>query len=524
MELNLVKDYVSGLDIYSICYKYKVGKIKVKDILNKHGIEIRKRGGQKLNKPYVVNDYSIEKFPIEEGYHYVAVHKESGYETMDYMNKGGKLSTYIRNYNKIDIPSLYDRREYYKLTGNYWFEQFFDIIKVKNVDTKKCPFCEWCTIDVNNNSGAFEKHLLLEHNITKYQYIEQFPKEKEYFELSSETLNRQFETDKDKFVQCAICGKKLRRIDSSHLIKHNITKEEYIALYGKKTVCNELHDMLSDNAIQFNINSEYSFKSKSELEIIEYIKQLGFDCYSDRKILNGKELDIYVPSKKLAIEFNGNLWHTEKFGKDKYYHVNKTNCCEDIGIKLIQIFEDEYINHKEIVLSMLSNNLGLNKVINIDDVEIKFIDNITSINFLNENGLEVNNNIDYSIGVYNQNKELICVVSFSYKVERYKMTNYVYKCGYNCDNIFKHIINMFMINQNISEVDLLFDRRFYNKIDLVNIIGSLHIENIIILEPTYNYFSPSVNRLKRFNKEQKIENINYDIMWNCGYLNVLIKI
>ena len=55
MELNLVKDYVSGLDIYSICYKYKVGKIKVKDLLNKHGIEIRKRGGQKLNKPYVVS-------------------------------------------------------------------------------------------------------------------------------------------------------------------------------------------------------------------------------------------------------------------------------------------------------------------------------------------------------------------------------------------------------------------------------------------------------------------------------------
>ena len=55
-------------------------------------------------------------------------------------------------------------------------------------------------------------------------------------------------------------------------------------------------------------------------------------------------------------------------------------------------------------------------------------------------------------------------------------------------------------------------------------MGGLNIEDIIILEPNYNYFSSSVNRLKRFNKEQKIENINYDIVWNCGYLNALIKI
>ena len=67
----------------------------------------------------------------------------------------------------------------------------------------------------------------------------------------------------------------------------------------------------------------------------------------DRKILDGREIDIYIPSKKVGIEYNGLKWHSEEFNKDFSYHLSKTEKAYKNGVKLIQIFEDEYLNHKK---------------------------------------------------------------------------------------------------------------------------------------------------------------------------------
>ena len=110
-------------------------------------------------------------------------------------------------------------------------------------------------------------------------------------------------------------------------------------------------------AIETNTNMVRDFSSSQEKEIVSFIKGLGFECSPNRKILHGKELDIFIPDKSLAIEFNGNLWHSEKFGKSKSYHLDKLNECNENGINLIQIFEDEYENHKDIVLSKIKHIL-----------------------------------------------------------------------------------------------------------------------------------------------------------------------
>ena len=33
------------------------------------------------------------------------------------------------------------------------------------------------------------------------------------------------------------------------------------------------------------------------------------------------ELDVYIPSKHIAIEYNGIYWHSELNGKNKNYHL-----------------------------------------------------------------------------------------------------------------------------------------------------------------------------------------------------------
>lgn len=70
-----------------------------------------------------------------------------------------------------------------------------------------------------------------------------------------------------------------------------------------------------------------------EQAIYFYIKNIFPDAISDdRNVLNGKELDIYIPSIRLGIEFDGSKWHSTK-DKD----ILKNNLCIDNGILLIRV-------------------------------------------------------------------------------------------------------------------------------------------------------------------------------------------
>jgi hypothetical protein len=94
--------------------------------------------------------------------------------------------------------------------------------------------------------------------------------------------------------------------------------------------------------------------SKTEKEIVAFIKSLNINVIeNDRTILNGLEIDIYLPDYNLAIEYNGLYWH-DKDHKDKWYHQRKVELCFRKGIRLLHLWESE--EHKEKILYYLSNN------------------------------------------------------------------------------------------------------------------------------------------------------------------------
>ena len=104
--------------------------------------------------------------------------------------------------------------------------------------------------------------------------------------------------------------------------------------------------------------------SKAEQDIADYVSALIGEenvIQSDRSVLQGKELDIYIPSYNIAIEFNGIYWHTESQGKNSNYHYSKWQECKDKGIQLITIWEDEWKGKQDIVKSMLTHKLGVSQ-------------------------------------------------------------------------------------------------------------------------------------------------------------------
>lgn len=99
--------------------------------------------------------------------------------------------------------------------------------------------------------------------------------------------------------------------------------------------------------------------SKAESDIAELFPSDLEVIRNTRNIIAPYELDIYIPSKNIAIEFNGLYWHTEDRGKDKNYHYNKWKACHDQGIQLITVWEDDWLYRREIVARMLKHKLGL---------------------------------------------------------------------------------------------------------------------------------------------------------------------
>ena len=123
----------------------------------------------------------------------------------------------------------------------------------------------------------------------------------------------------------------------------------------------------------------YTFpKLQKQKEIQESIKEIVLDLevsMNCRDIISPLELDIYIPDKKFAIEFNGSYWHSEavldpKEAKKK--HITKTKLCQEKGIRLFHIFENIWDNRKEQIIGFLRSALGQNENrINGRDCEIK---------------------------------------------------------------------------------------------------------------------------------------------------------
>lgn len=108
--------------------------------------------------------------------------------------------------------------------------------------------------------------------------------------------------------------------------------------------------------------TKYQSTSHQEKELTDFIKSIYKDevIENTKSIISPMELDIYIPSKNLAIEFDGLYWHSELY-KDNNYHLNKTKLCNSQGIDLIHVFEDDWIERTEIVKSIIATRLGVYK-------------------------------------------------------------------------------------------------------------------------------------------------------------------
>ena len=112
-------------------------------------------------------------------------------------------------------------------------------------------------------------------------------------------------------------------------------------------------------------------QSFMEEELRDFIKSIYHgEIRRDRKILNGKEIDIFLPELSIGIEFNGDYWHSPLCGKDKFYHLEKTIACEEREIRLFHVFESVWRNSEKEIKQLLTDVINGKISDPVDDVVV----------------------------------------------------------------------------------------------------------------------------------------------------------
>ena len=167
--------------------------------------------------------------------------------------------------------------------------------------------------------------------------------------------------------------------------------------------------------------------SASEAGLSEFITSLGVDVERNVRTLvpgRGLEVDIYVDSCRTAFEFNGLYWHSEQF-RTSNYHLDKTNLLKDQGIRLIQVWEDDWDLRRPIMEEHIRQVLGVSKLpkVSARATSIVHVSKIEARDFMTE--FHIQGFVPSSVYLGLQDESgLVAVGSFKRSGSDYVLTRY----------------------------------------------------------------------------------------------------
>jgi len=233
----------------------------------------------------------------------------------------------------------------------------------------------------------------------------------------------------------------------------------------------------------------------------------------------------------MAIEFNGLFWHSELNGKNSNYHLNKTLECQEKGIQLIHIFEDEWIEKREIIKSIIKSKLNLiTTKIPARKCIIQPVSNGEAFEFLDTNHLQ-----GYISGTHIGlffNDKLVSILTYgksrfnqNYKLEILRFCNEI-------DTVVVGSLSKLINHINSDSIITYIDLRYGTG----NSYKKIGFRQLYVSKPNYFYMKDYLIRESRLKyQKHKLESIleqydpnltewqnmqlnKYDRIWDCGNL------
>jgi len=205
--------------------------------------------------------------------------------------------------------------------------------------------------------------------------------------------------------------------------------------------------------------------SAGEAEVLSFAKNSfnGNIIEHDRKLLFGKEIDIYIPDLKLGIEYHGLYWHLETV-RGKKHHYDKWELAEKAGIKLIQIYSNEWEEKRQIIESKLMTHFGLSTRIHGRKTTIEKLNFKESSDFLTANHLQGSDSSKIGYGLF-YDDELVSCMTFGpsrfNKNYKYELLRFCNKCGLSVVGGASKLLSHFKKNHTGSIISYA-DKRYSN--------------------------------------------------------------
>lgn len=246
--------------------------------------------------------------------------------------------------------------------------------------------------------------------------------------------------------------------------------------------------------------------SRAEKELFTFLQDnTSLDLIPHSRIKNSNnneyELDILIPEKNIAIEYNGVYYHSEKF-VDKNYHYSKFLTCKNNNIQLIQIWEDDWNNKQDIIKKMLLHKLEYNHdKIYARKTSVQKITLLEANVFLQRNHIQGGTNSSLNFGLFYQNN-IVAVLAI--RQEDNKKTGNIVRYATNVNVVggFTKILSYIKKNYNFDKFITFSDNNISN--------GGLYEKNGFIVDrmlpPDYSYLVNNKREHKFKYRKNKFKN------------------
>ena len=295
-----------------------------------------------------------------------------------------------------------------------------------------------------------------------------------------------------------------------HGNRYGYSKVEYIDAHTKVCIICPKHgefwqtpnDHLRGNGCRYCVN----IQSKQEMEICNFLSENGIEFeHGSRGLIGGKEIDIFVPKLNIGIEFDGLYWHSDEFIDDKKYHLEKTISSYNLGITLIHIFEDEWREKKNLVLSKLKHLFRINK--NLPRImarkcNIKRISKNEAKEFLEKNHIQGYGKGKVKLGAFYGEKLIGVMVFREESPKTWVLNRYATDNNFVCQGVGGKLLSFFKRNYEWTKIKSFADRR-WTPFDGNNLYNSLSFTLCGYTEPDYKYIV-SNKRVHKFNFRKQI--------------------
>lgn len=322
-----------------------------------------------------------------------------------------------------------------------------------------------------------------------------------------------------------------------------------------KVLCNKYKvswELMRRLLLELDISLPFRSSSTAEQEIYQFIKQTCYDrtvLSNVRSIIPPYELDIYIPELLLAVEYCGLYWHSENRGKDSKYHLLKHQLCEKQGIRLVTIFEDEYLTSPLLVFNRLSHIIGRfpGKKLNARQCTIKEISSAEKNKFMTNYHIQGADICAVSLGLFYQDV-LVAAMTFARPsrsrnsasavgtVGLWELNRFATDCECHIRGAAGKLLSYFKRTYQWNEIYSYADKRWSQGQLYIGLGFSLISQS----NPNYWYLDNKYTKREyRFNYTKRslvtagfdpnltereiMESRGYDKIWDCGVLKFSIN-